>query len=169
MSEDGSERYWGCPKCGDTRVRHPNATKSPFCDECEFRDALLVEMEVKGDDPELRTDGGVDHDGSEQDLWERIKEFNAHFDYKRGDELGLWAMIMRKQVEEIDEHLDNGENEKAINEFIDCVLVGQQAVLLATDEDVDEVLMDRIVDIEARVDDVEKSYRDEYEREVVRR
>ncbi len=100
----------------------------------------------------------------QMDLWERIKEFNAHFDYKDGDDLGLWHMIMQKQVEEIEEHLDDGNTEKALNEFIDCILVGQQAPLLQV-EDVDQLLLDRIRDIEERVNDVQSNYRGQYERE----
>lgn len=99
-----------------------------------------------------------------QDLWERIKQFNSLFDYKDGDDLDLWLTIMEEQVKEIREHLDEGRKEKALNEFIDCILVGQQAPMLASDHDVDALLLDRIHDIEARVDDVQRKYRGKHER-----
>lgn len=101
------------------------------------------------------------------DLWERIKEFNRLFDYEEGDSLWLWHTIMAEQVDEIEEHLEAGREDKALNEFIDCVLVGQQAGLLVSDRDVDELLLERMADIEERVDDVQRSYRDRHERREV--
>lgn len=57
-------RYWECPNCGITEDRHHSATKRPFCDECESRHAVLVEMKPKGKD----TSKFYDKDGNARNV-----------------------------------------------------------------------------------------------------
>ena len=53
MSDDrcagGNERrLWKCTVCGETKPRHWNEKQRPFCDECESREAVLIEMSAYG-------------------------------------------------------------------------------------------------------------------------
>ena len=43
-----NERLWKCPDCNREEERHPSKLKRPFCDGCEGRDAVLIEMEPVG-------------------------------------------------------------------------------------------------------------------------
>lgn len=47
-SVGGTERQWVCPECEHSESRHHAERKRPFCDECEFRFAVLIEMEPRG-------------------------------------------------------------------------------------------------------------------------
>lgn len=42
------KRWWWCANCGRYERRHHNEKQRPFCDECESRDAVLIEMRPKG-------------------------------------------------------------------------------------------------------------------------
>lgn len=48
MSEKVSQRLWRCPDCGHEEGRHHASKERPFCDECDFRHAVLIEMEPIG-------------------------------------------------------------------------------------------------------------------------
>lgn len=53
------KRYWACPDCGFKIDRHHAEKERPFCDECEFRDAVLIEMKPRGPGKEkFREHGG---------------------------------------------------------------------------------------------------------------
>lgn len=45
---DDDRRLWRCPTCGLEENRHHAEKKRPFCDECESRDAVLIEMRPIG-------------------------------------------------------------------------------------------------------------------------
>ncbi len=46
--QDTDTRLWRCPTCGHEQSRHHAEKERPFCDECDFRDALLIEMRPIG-------------------------------------------------------------------------------------------------------------------------
>lgn len=48
--EDAERRRWECPSCGHTEDRHHASKTRPFCDKCDFRHAVLIEMVPKGKD-----------------------------------------------------------------------------------------------------------------------
>lgn len=52
MSENEQKRYWECRNCHFKIDRHHAETNRPFCDKCEFRHAVLIEMTPKGKDTE---------------------------------------------------------------------------------------------------------------------
>lgn len=37
-------KQWECPDCGYTTETHANKEERPFCNECDWRDAVLTEM-----------------------------------------------------------------------------------------------------------------------------
>lgn len=90
-------------------------------------------------------------------VWEMIKTFNSQFSYEREDELQFWRQMLQRQVDEIDNHLQEGEQKKAVNEFMDCILVSQQAII-KSGRDPDVVAVLRMEDVEGRLGEVMDNY-----------
>jgi len=72
------DRQWKCPDCGHTESRHHNERERPFCDRCDSRDAVLIEMNPIGKgEGKILSDGGVDiqaiHNGERIPTLETIK------------------------------------------------------------------------------------------------
>jgi ribosomal protein L37AE/L43A len=44
QEETDSKREWRCPNCGHKEPRHHASKIRPFCDPCDWRLAVLVEM-----------------------------------------------------------------------------------------------------------------------------
>jgi anaerobic ribonucleoside-triphosphate reductase len=42
------ERLWVCPDCGREEKRHHASKTRPFCDDCDWRDAVDIEMRPVG-------------------------------------------------------------------------------------------------------------------------
>ena len=47
---DQDRRWWWCRRCGAVFERHHNATKKQFCNNCSFREAVLIELQAVGND-----------------------------------------------------------------------------------------------------------------------
>jgi len=61
-SEKSNEaaRLWRCPDCGATEKRHHASKTRPFCDACDHREAVLIEMRPEGPGKEKFAEHGGD-------------------------------------------------------------------------------------------------------------
>lgn len=57
---DQASRRWVCPACGKEQSRHHSSETRPFCDDCEWRDAVLIEMKPEGPGKERFVEYGGD-------------------------------------------------------------------------------------------------------------
>lgn len=68
--------------------------------------------------------------------------------------------ILEKQLEEYQEHIENGEMDKAMNEMIDTFLLSFE-VLYAANCDIEDKLQNRSYDIKQRYDEIIDKYSQE--------
>lgn len=104
-------------------------------------------------------------------VWNRMWEINEQFDYgEKMEDPQFWINMMRSQVDELEEALENGDDEHLVREFVDCMLVGQKGIMespnVMNSFQALAVTQHRIHNIEERIPDIMEKYEEDgYRRE----
>lgn len=94
----------------------------------------------------------------QRELWTLIEHLNRQFDYgEQGENPEFWLNMLGSQVEEARDHLENGQQEKVLDEFADAVFVAVQGIMQCGENN-REVVRSRALDVLNRVDDIQPKY-----------